>query len=192
MRCKTGSSSTTRTLTWRSPVLRRSRSLDDVGSMPTTPTLMPRAATGPVSFTIACFLLALLCLNAGSSATAQSPTPQARAGLEPITPIPALPPPDPRRLVLGERLFSDPRLSHDDTRSCSSCHDIRTNGASGNAHDLTPAGRSFPLNTPTVFNASINFRLNWEGNFRSLEDHAKHTLSNPAIMASNAEEVVSK
>jgi cytochrome c peroxidase len=57
---------------------------------------------------------------------------------------------------------------------------------------LTPAGRSFPLNTPTVFNASLNFRLNWEGNFRSLEDHAKQTLSNPAIMASSAEEVVSK
>ena len=103
-----------------------------------------------------------------------------------------MPPQEPRRLVLGERLFSDPRLSHDDTRSCSSCHDIRTNGASGNAHDLTPAGRSFPLNTPTVFNASLNFRLNWEGDFRSLEDHAKQTLSNPAIMASSAEEVVSK
>jgi cytochrome c peroxidase len=57
---------------------------------------------------------------------------------------------------------------------------------------LTPGGRSFALNTPTVFNASLNFRLNWEGNLRSLEDHAKQTLSNPAIMASSADEVVSK
>ena len=156
--------------------------------------MMRPAATAPpvLGWVLACFLLALVCLNAGSSATAQSPAPQARATLEPITPIPAMPPQDPRRLVLGERLFSDPRLSHDDTRSCSSCHDIRTNGASGNAHDLTPTGRSFALNTPTVFNASLNFRLNWEGNFRSLEDHAKQTLSNPAIMASSAEEVVSK
>ena len=93
---------------------------------------------------------------------------------------------------LGERLFSDRRLSHDDTHSCSSCHDIRTNGASANAHDLTPEGRPLALNTPTVFNASLNFRLNWEGNFRSLEDHAKQTLRNPAIMASSADEVVSK
>jgi cytochrome c peroxidase len=151
---------------------------------------MPPAVSGCM---MACFLLALVCLNAGSPATAQSPTLQARAGLEPITPIPAMPPQDSRRLVLGERLFSDPRLSHDDTRSCSSCHDIRTNGASANAHDLTPGGRSLALNTPTVFNASLNFRLNWEGNFRrSLEDHAKQTLRNPAIMASSAEEVVSK
>ena len=154
---------------------------------------MRPAATAPVSgWVLACFLLALVCLNAGSPATAQSPTPQARAGLEPITPIPAVPPQDPRRLVLGERLFSDPRLSHDETRSCSSCHDIRTNGASANALDLTPGGGSIALNTPTVFNASLNFRLNWEGNFRSLEDHAKQTLSNPAIMASSADEVVSK
>ena len=152
---------------------------------------MPPAATAPGSgCMIACFLLALICLNAGSAATAQSPTPQARAGLEPITPIPAMSPQDPRRLVLGERLFNDPRLSHDDTHSCSSCHDIQTNGA--NAQDLTPGGPLFALNTPTVFNASLNFRLNWEGNFRSLEDHAKQTLSNPAIMASSADEVVSK
>jgi hypothetical protein len=57
---------------------------------------------------------------------------------------------------------------------------------------LTPERRPLALNTPTVFNASLNFRLNWEGNFRSLEDHAKRTLRNPEIMASSADEVVSK
>ena len=42
----------------------------------------------------------------------------------------------------------------------------------------TPAeGRPLALNTPTVFNASLNFRLNWEGNFRSLEDGAEHSSS---------------
>jgi Di-haem cytochrome c peroxidase len=135
-------------------------------------------------------LLAIVCLNAASPTTAQSPTLQARQ--EPITPIPAMPPQDPRRLVLGERLFSDPRLSHDGTHSCSSCHDIRTNGASANAHDLTPEGLPLALNTPTIFNAGLNFRLNWEGNVRSFEDHAEQTLRNPAIMASSANEIVSK
>ena len=48
------------------------------------------------------------------------------------------------------------------------------------------------LNTPTVFNASLNFRLNWEGNFRSLEEGAENSLRNPAIMASSADEVVRK
>jgi cytochrome c peroxidase len=57
---------------------------------------------------------------------------------------------------------------------------------------VTPKGELLALNTPTVFNASLNFRLNWEGNFRSLEDGAEHILHNPAIMASSVDEVVSK
>jgi cytochrome c peroxidase len=154
---------------------------------------MPAAATTPLpGCMIACLLLALVCLNSASPTTAQSPTLVARAGQEPITSIPGVPAQDSRRLGLGERLFSDRRLSHADTHSCSSCHDIRANGASANAHDLTPEGRPIALNTLTVFNAGLNFRLNWEGNIRSFEDHANQTLRNPAIMASSADEVVSK
>jgi cytochrome c peroxidase len=154
---------------------------------------MPPAATTPVpGRRIVCLLLALICLNAASPTTADTPTLRTSASQEPITPIPAVPASDPRRLALGERLFSDRRLSHDDTRSCSSCHDIRTNGAGANARDVTPEGQPLVFNTPTVFNAGLNFRLNWEGNARSLEDHAKQTLRNPAIMASSADEVASK
>jgi cytochrome c peroxidase len=139
-----------------------------------------------------CLLLALVCLNAASPTTAQSQNLQAPTGQEPITAIPAMPTQDARRLALGERLFNDRRLSHDDTHSCSSCHDLRTNGASANAHDLTPEGRPLALNTPTIFNAGLNLRLNWEGNVRSFEEHAEQTLHNPAIMGSSANEVVSK
>ena len=152
--------------------------------------LMPRGAnTSRVNYKIACLLLALICLDDTTPTAAQSPT---HAGPEPITPIPAMPAQNPRRVALGERLFSDRRLSHDNSRSCSSCHDIRTNGASANAHDVTPQGQPLALNTPTVFNASLNFRLNWDGKFRSLEDETSQTLRNPAIMASSAEEAVSK
>ena len=48
------------------------------------------------------------------------------------------------------------------------------------------------LNTPTVFNASLNFRVNWEGNVRSLEEGVENSLRNPVIMASSIDEVVSK
>jgi cytochrome c peroxidase len=153
---------------------------------------MPPAATTAVHrYSIACVPLALAWLIAASPAVAQSPTLQPRAGQEPITPIPAAPAQDPQRVLLGERLFSDRRLSHGDTLSCSSCHDTTTNGASANALDI-PSGEPMALNTLTVFNASLNFRLNWEGKFRSLEEGAEHTLRNPAIMASSADEVVSK
>jgi cytochrome c peroxidase len=154
---------------------------------------MPPVATVPVpGRRTACLLLALVCLNAAVPAAAQSPTLQGAPGREPITPIPPMPAQDPRRLALGERLFSDRRLSHDNTRSCWSCHDTRTNGASANARDVTPEGQPLPLNTPTLFNAALSFRLNWGGTFRSLERHAEQTLRNPRIMASSADEAVSR
>jgi cytochrome c peroxidase len=98
---------------------------------------------------------------------------------------------DPQRVALGEQLFSDPRLSRDGTRSCSSCHDIQSNGASANVHDGAP-GRPPPLNTPTVFNASLSFRLHWTGNFRSLEEEAEHIMRHPAVMATSPDDVAKK
>src|SRR5207244_1477606 len=154
------------------------------------PALNPPAAITPASgCRMACLLLALVCLDTASPAAAQSPTLQPRVGQEPITPIPAAPAQNTRRLALGERLFADRRLSHGNTRSCSSCHDIGANGASSNARDVTPEGRPLALNTPTVFNVALNFRLHWAGTFRSLEREVEHALRNPAIMASSADEV---
>jgi cytochrome c peroxidase len=111
---------------------------------------------------------------------------------EPITPLPAMPALDLRRVALGQRLFEDRRLSGDGTRNCSSCHDTRSNGASANSRDSTPVGQPLPLNTPTVFNVSLNFRLGWEGNYRSLEEETAQSLRNPAIMASSADEAVQR
>jgi cytochrome c peroxidase len=137
------------------------------------------------------FFLTFICLVASWPVAAQSPNLEARTGQEPITPIPAARGQDPQRVLLGERLFGDRRLSRGNTHSCSSCHDIGTNGASANAHDTLEA-QPTALNTPTVFNASLNFRLNWEGDIRSLEAGAERSLRNPGTMASSPDEVVSK
>ena len=154
--------------------------------------MTPQLVTTTVRIcSFAYLLLALVGLHAISPANAQSPASEARAGREPITPIPAPRAQDPQRVLLGERLFSDRRLSHDNTHSCSSCHDIGSNGASSNIHDARE-GQPIALNTPTVFNVSLNFRLNWEGNFRSLEEGIEGSLRNPAIMASSVDETLGK
>src|SRR5258705_7740289 len=134
-------------------------------------------------------LLALAALAV--ALTAGVPTVSSSSGAEPITPIPAPAGLDPRGVALGGRLFRDPRLSHDKTLSCGSCHDTSTKGASQNAQDRGAHGSLLPFNTPTVFNAALNFRLNWEGNVRSLEREAEEGLRNPA-MASSAEEALVK
>src|SRR5271168_3939770 len=79
---------------------------------------------------IARLVLVVLTLCAAGRSMAQAPAPPPRAGQEPITPIPHPPVQDPRLVALGDRLFHDPRLSHENSRSCGSCHDLSTNGAS--------------------------------------------------------------
>jgi cytochrome c peroxidase len=127
-----------------------------------------------------------------AAAQAQAPGAKASADEEPITPVPAPPVADPRKLALGERLFFDPHLSRDGSRSCASCHDMRTNGAGSRQHDKAFDGSKLPLNTLTVFNAALSFRLSWEGKFRSLEAQAEASLENPGVMGAASVEVVGK
>src|SRR5260370_19769418 len=109
---------------------------------------------------------------------------------EPITPIPGPPKTDPLKIKLGERLFGDPRLSHDNSRSCSSCHDLGTNGASTKSLDVGLDGSNLPLNTLTIFNAALNFRFGWDGKIRTLEADAKAALENPQLMLTSISEVI--
>ena len=134
----------------------------------------------------------MLFVIAVTTAPAADPGVPPPAEEEPITPIPLPPAADPLKLALGERLFADPHLSVDGSRACLSCHDIRTNGADANRFDRALNGSKLSLNTLTVFNAALSFRLNWEGNFRTLEAHAAALLENPEIMGSKIPKVVRK
>ena len=106
--------------------------------------------------------------------------------------MPLPPAADPLRLALGERLFADPRLSHDGSLTCSSCHDIHSNGADGKKQRIARDGSRMPFNTLTVFNAALSFRLNWEGNLRTLETQTESSLENAANLATTANEVLKK
>jgi cytochrome c peroxidase len=78
--------------------------------------------------------LSLSILLGGTAAAQAPPAPGSAAEnsiveQEPITPVPPPPPADPRKLAIGERLFSDARLSGAGNLSCNSCHDLHSNGA---------------------------------------------------------------
>lgn len=135
--------------------------------------------------------LALLLLS-GSALAETSGLPAPGMPGEPITPIPTQASGDPLKQALGERLFLDKRLSHGDLRACVSCHDVRTNGADGYQHDRAPDGTPLQLNTNTVFNAALSFRLGWDGRFRTLEEQAEGSLTSPDIMATTIDEVLDK
>jgi cytochrome c peroxidase len=111
---------------------------------------------------------------------------------EPISAVPQPPVADPNKLALGERLFSDPRLSSSGTMACSSCHDIHANGAGSSKMDAAHDEPASQFNTLTIFNASLNFRLNWEGNFRTLADQIESALETSANLNTSVDEVVRK
>ncbi|MCF5951674.1 cytochrome-c peroxidase, partial [Xanthomonas perforans] len=48
------------------------------------------------------------------------------------------------------------------------------------------------FNTPTVFNATANFRLGWRGNFRSQEAQTASLLENPSVMRADIATVVGR
>ena len=139
------------------------------------------------------WLAVLLILVALAQATrAQTPTLQPPADEEPITPVPLPPAADPQKLALGERLFADPRLSRDGSRTCSTCHDTGTNGGDRTRHETAVNGSNATLNTRTVFNVALSFRLGWEGRFRTLDAQAEASLENPEAMGTTVAEVVGK
>jgi cytochrome c peroxidase len=162
-----------------SPALRRRRLLESA---------LERARGLSLSICLGLALASGAAAQPGSDALGSCATPLPE---EPITPVPPPPLADAKKLALGERLFFDTRLSANGNLACSSCHDIRANGADRKA--VVNLDKSKPrFNTLTVFNASLNFRLNWEGNFRTLAEQLESSLENKTNLNTSVEEVVRK
>jgi cytochrome c peroxidase len=88
---------------------------------------------------------------------------------EPIVPV-ALAAVDEARASLGERLFSDLRVSRTNQFSCATCHPLDKGGM--DSRQLAERrGKAPPRNTPTIFNAALNPSFNWDGSARTLEEH---------------------
>lgn len=117
---------------------------------------------------------------------------QGERSTEPILPIPLSMPLDARKVELGRRLFSEKKLSHDDTLSCASCHSLSHGGADGREVSIGSRGHAGRRNAPTVLNAGFNFRQFWDGRAESLEDQIDGPLLNPVEMATTWDEVVAK
>ena len=100
----------------------------------------------------------------------------------PIIPIPLHQAIDPRQVTLGERLFNDVRLSHDNTRACTTCHPIERGGMDGQPRAIAANGTLYLRNTPTIYNVGLNAALNWDGIANTLETHAEIVLLNPHLM----------
>ncbi len=84
---------------------------------------------------------------------------------------------------LGRRLFFDPILSDDGTRSCATCHLPNLAWGDGRARALTREHGDMDLRSPTLLNlAWLEGPLGWDGKFPDLESVAAMPLTAPGNM----------
>lgn len=129
-------------------------------------------------------LLALLGCGNESKAPAPAQAPTAAPELGPIAAIERPAALDPARVALGRRLFEERGLSGSGKLACAGCHDLSRGGADDVALSLGVTGEPVSVNTPTVFNASLNFRQFWDGRATTLEEQIDGPLLNPQEMGS--------
>lgn len=91
----------------------------------------------------------------------------------------------PEKILLGKKLFFEPRLSKASDISCATCHDLK---AGGDDNVPVAIGRKggknpFHLNSPTVFNAVFFDKQFWDGRSPDLEDQAKGPIQAGVEMA---------
>ena len=95
------------------------------------------------------------------------------------------------KVNLGRRLYYDTHLSTNNSLSCNSCHDLAKYGADqgravSTGHNGKPGGR----NSPTVYNAGLQFAQFWDGRAPTLAAQASGPMMNPVEMGMPGPEAV--
>ena len=112
---------------------------------------------------------------------------------EPIRPIADSIPVDMRKVILGDLLYHDTRLSADNTVSCASCHGLNTGGVDNKQYSEGVGGQFGGVNAPTVYNAAYNFVQFWDGRAGTLAEQAAGPPLNPVEMACHSfDEIIAK
>jgi len=111
---------------------------------------------------------------------------------EPITPLPETIKVDQAKAELGRALFFDTILSHNDTISCASCHNLQNGGDDDLRVSFGIDGKKGEVNAPTVYNAVFNFRQFWDGRAKDLQEQAAGPIENPVEMGATFQEVIQK
>jgi cytochrome c peroxidase len=106
----------------------------------------------------------------------------AAGSLPKIAPAPADNPTTQEKVVLGQMLYHDPRLSSTGTVSCASCHNTMLGGEDNRPNSMGVNGQTGGRSAPTVWNSAFNQVQFWDGRAASLEEQAAGPVTNPIEM----------
>ena len=87
------------------------------------------------------------------------------------------------KVVLGEKLYFDTRLSAGGNQSCNSCHNLATFGVDNLPTSPGDRGELGTRNSPTVLNAALHVAQFWDGRAKDVEEQAGMPITNPVEMA---------
>jgi cytochrome c peroxidase len=140
--------------------------------------------------------VAIACLLAVSSLFAADNIPVTHPlmvpkGLKDLT-IPADNPLTVEKIELGKILFFDPRLSVDNTVSCSTCHNPKSGWSNGEAFATGVRGQKGGRSAPTVINSGYQSFQFWDGRAWQLEGQALGPIQNPIEMDMKLDDLVVK
>jgi cytochrome c peroxidase len=94
------------------------------------------------------------------------------------------------KIMLGQTLYFDKRLSVDESLSCNSCHNLKTYGVDNESTSDGVGGQKGDRNSPTVLNAAFHFTQFWDGRAKDVEEQAGGPILNPVEMAMPDQEAV--
>jgi len=109
-----------------------------------------------------------------------------------ITPIPLKIEYDVKKAFLGKKLFSETKLSQDNTISCASCHILEEGGDDNLPVSFGINAQKGTRNSPTILNSKFNTVQFWDGRAQDLEEQAHGPIHNPVEMNSNFSEIIPK
>jgi cytochrome c peroxidase len=95
----------------------------------------------------------------------------------------------PAKVELGKSLYFDPRLSHNGTISCNTCHNVMAGGDDSRATSVGINGQKGGRSAPTVWNSAFLPVQFWDGRAATLEDQAKGPVTNPIEMGMKSHDV---
>jgi cytochrome c peroxidase len=107
------------------------------------------------------------------------------AGLPPLAAkitVPASNPLTKGKYELGRQLYFDPRVSHDATVSCATCHNPAKGWTDGMAVSIGIDGQAGSRSAPSVLNTAYGKTMFWDGRAPSLEAQAQGPVQNPIEM----------
>lgn len=126
------------------------------------------------------------------SAVTRALTSTDQGRIQAIDPLPPGPVQPPAVVALGRALFIEPRLSKSERVSCATCHSD-ANGTTPESRTLLgETGKRVKYNTPSTWNAPTLYRQTWTGEVEHLDDVVTRPITNPDMMASSWELIVSR